>query len=294
MKSKIIFIFIILLLTIGYNVSSINMHTSNSGDWPVDLIGISSISISKSQFESWVDAYETCWTDGDHTWCGIPVWRVASMVDDLEPEDYTFNESLANQGYVVKLTSWDGWVTELQIATVAHNSGYLIVNTIDEEELPEFTPRGRPSYPLHLRGDDVFSPNTIGGITKIELVGITDNNPPNIPEIQGQKNGKSGNSYPYYFSTTDPEENNIFYYIDWGDGTNSDWYGPYKSGDEKSLSHNWLSDGTYTIKIKAKDTFDEESDWNTLEVTMPKNKGLYSPLLHWIMQHFVILKSIWK
>ena len=122
---------------------------------------------------------------------------------------------------------------------------------------------------MHLRGDDIFSPNNVGGIIKIELVGIRGNNPPETPEISGPTKGKTGTSYTYYFSTTDPEENNVYYYIDWDDGNNSGWYGPYTSGTEKSLSHTWSSDGTYTIKIKAKDTFNKESDWATLTVTMP-------------------------
>ncbi|MEA3458131.1 MAG: PKD domain-containing protein [Candidatus Thermoplasmatota archaeon] len=280
MKTKIIVTAIIItIITLGFNVTSLKISKQNDGDWPVELIGVSSISVSKSQFESWVETYEACWSDGDHTWCGVPVWKIAAMVDDPEPEDYSFNEELAADGYIVKLTSWDGWVTELQISDVAHSdNGYIVVNTIDGEELPEFTPRGRASYPLHLRGGDIFSPNTVGGVIKIELVGIGGNNPPEIPEIRGHSNGKTGTSYTYYFSTSDPEENNVYYYIEWGDGSNSDWYGPYASGNEKSLSHTWSSDGTYTIRIKAKDTFNEESDWNSLEVTMPKYKFLNSPI----------------
>lgn len=282
MKTKMIILAIIVMfIALGFNVSSLTIKTQSGGDWPVELIGVSSISVTKSQFESWVDVYETCWSDGDHTWCGVPLWNVAAMVDDQEPEDYSFNEGLAAQGYVVKLTSWDGWVTELQISDVAHNDeGYIIANTIDGEELPETTPSGRPSYPLHLRGEDIFPPNNVGGIIKIELVGIGGNNPPETPEISGTTNGKTGTSYTYYFSTTDPEENNVYYYIDWGDNTNTGWYGPYTSGTEKSLSHTWSADGTYYIKIKAKDTFDAESDWNTLTITMPKQKFLILPMFY--------------
>lgn len=291
MKSKIIVTAIIIMITIlGFNVSSLEINTQNGGDWPVELIGVSSISVTKSQFESWVDVYEACWSDGDHTWCGVPLWRVAAMVDDPEPEDYSFNEELAAQGYVVKLTSWDGWVTELEISDVAHNdNGYIVANTIDGEELPEETPSGRPSYPLHLRGEDISPPNNVGGVIKIELVGIGGNNPPETPEIRGQTNGKTGTSYTYYFSTTDPEENNVYYYIDWGDDTNTGWYGPYTSGTEKSLSHTWSADGTYFVKIKAKDTFDEEGEWKTLEVTMPKYKISKSLIFD---KYYELLKSL--
>lgn len=274
MRSKITIVIIAsMILTFTFNVSSLKINNKTDGDWPVELIGVSSITISKSQFETWVETYEACWSDGDHTWCGVPVWRVAAMVDDSEPEDYSFNEELASKGYVIKLTSWDGWITELEISDVAHNdNGYIIANTIDGEELPDFTPRNRPSYPLHLRGEDVFSPNNVGGIIKIELVGIEGNNPPETPQITGPSKGNAGKSYTYYFSSIDPDGNNVYYYIDWDDGSNTDWYGPYTSGTEKSLTHSWSSDGTYNIKIKAKDIMGEESEWNYLEVKMPKNR----------------------
>jgi hypothetical protein len=64
----------------------------------------------------------------------------------------------------------------------------------------------------------------------------------------------------------------ILLFIDWGDGTDSGWIGPYNSGEEVTKSHKWSEQGNYTIKAKAKDVFDEESDWGYLEVTMPKNK----------------------
>jgi len=279
---------ILMLLFVGFNVSSIKIN--KDGDWPIDLIGLSSISVPKDKYESWVDLYESCWSDGDHTWCGVPLWMVVAMVDDPEPEDHTFNDTLAAQGYTVRLTAWDGWVTELDISLVAYNDeGYIVANTIDGEELPEYTPGGHPSYPLHLRGSDVFPPNNVGGVIKIELVGISGNNPPDIPEIDGTTKGRKGIEYKYDFSTDDPEENNVYYYIDWGDNTNSGWYGPYTSGSEKSLSHTWEESGVYVIKIKAKDTFGEESDWNTLEVSMPKkifsNNLIFCKL-------FKILKSL--
>jgi hypothetical protein len=297
MKSKIIITAVIIMfIALGFNVSSLRVKAQSGGDWPVELIGVSSISVTKQKFESWVNVYETCWSDGDHTWCGVPLWRVAAMVDDPEPEDYSFNEELAAAGYVVRLTAWDGWVTELQISVVAHNDdGYIVANTIDGVELPEETPSGKPSYPLHLRGADIGPPNNVGGIIKIELVGIESNNPPETPEIRGSANGKTGTNYTYYFSTSDPEDNNIYYYVDWDDGSNSGWYGPYTSGTEKSLSHTWSSDGTYSIKIKAKDTFNDESDWNTLEVTMPRTisfNSMFLKLLERFPHAFPLLRHL--
>lgn len=108
------------------------------------------------------------------------------------------------------------------------------------------------------------------------------NYPPTIPIISGSKSGKTGHEYNYKFVSTDPNNDNILYYIDWGDETNSSWLGPYNSGEESSDSHIWTRQGTYEIKIKAKDIFDVESEWsNPFVVTMPKNKtfSLLSRLL---------------
>jgi hypothetical protein len=63
---------------------------------------------------------------------------------------------------------------------------------------------------------------------------------------------------------------NILYYIDWGDGTNIGWLGQYPSGTELSLTHSWMFQGTYLLK--AKDELGLESDWATLDVSMPKSR----------------------
>jgi hypothetical protein len=140
-------------------------------DWNVTLLGISNMTVSRKEFESWVDVYHICWSDGNHSWCGVPLWRIVSMIDDMQPGDHQFNESLAQSGYTVRLTAGDGWITDLDISLVAHNDeGYIIANTIDGEVLPDYTPSGRPSWPLHLRGSDIHPPNNVGNIVSIEII----------------------------------------------------------------------------------------------------------------------------
>ena len=98
------------------------------------------------------------------------------------------------------------------------------------------------------------------------------NEPPNTPTIEGPISGKAGVEYKYTFVTTDPEEYDIYYWINWGDGTNTSWIGPYPSGEDITLNHTWSEQGTYEIKAKAKDVRGSESDWATLPVTMPLNQ----------------------
>ncbi len=93
--------------------------------------------------------------------------------------------------------------------------------------------------------------------------------PPNTPSITGPAQGKPGVAYLYTFTTTDPDGDVVYYYIDWGDGQVSEWVGPHQSGATATVTHQWTEKGTYTIQAKAKDVFDVESGWASLEVTMP-------------------------
>jgi len=97
------------------------------------------------------------------------------------------------------------------------------------------------------------------------------NTPPNKPNIDGPTSGNAGTSYDYTFSVIDRDGSIIYLYIEWGDNTNSGWIGPYDSGEQITMSHTWSSQGTYTIKAKAKDPYDDEGPWGELEVTMPVN-----------------------
>ncbi len=100
-----------------------------------------------------------------------------------------------------------------------------------------------------------------------------ENNPPEKPSINGPSTGNKDTEYEYTFSTSDPDGDDVFYYIDWGDNSSNEWLGSFKSGEEVKSSHIWDEDGEYIIRIKSKDMDNAESDWETLEVTMPKNKS---------------------
>ncbi len=100
------------------------------------------------------------------------------------------------------------------------------------------------------------------------------NNPPDNPSIDGQTNGKSGESYSYIIKGSDPDGDMISYFVDWGDGSDSGWQGPYSSGTSIELSHTWSEQGYYSIRAKVKDEHGSESSWSTLEVSMPRVKLL--------------------
>jgi len=100
-------------------------------------------------------------------------------------------------------------------------------------------------------------------------------NPPNTPTISGKTKGRSGNEYKYTFSTIEPDGENVYYWINWGDETNSGWLGPFNSSEEHSVSHTWNNEGDYQIRIKAKDVNNVGSEWKKLDIKMPKIKYIF-------------------
>ncbi len=101
-------------------------------------------------------------------------------------------------------------------------------------------------------------------------VGEATNYPPEAPIIDGPKNGKIDIDYEYKFSANDQNQDQIYYYINWGDGNNTGWLGPYLSGEEISVIHKWSNKGTYIIRAKAKDINNAESQESTFEINIPR------------------------
>jgi hypothetical protein len=113
----------------------------------------------------------------------------------------------------------------------------------------------------------------------------------------GPRNGKCGESYNFTTSTVDLYGDNIYYLWDWGDGEYSDWLGPYESGEIVDAPHIWNDQGIHSVKVKAKDIYDCESDWsNPLLVRMPKNKPYNTnPIMRFLENHprmFPILRQL--
>ncbi len=137
--------------------------------------------------------------------------------------------------------------------------------------------------------DNIYSFNAPANVIqnfKI-ICAATGNQPPNPPTITGPAQGKINVATEYNFTATDPDGDEIYYFIEWGDHTNSSWIGPYPSGDIVAKSHIWSKKGTYAIKAKAKDTSGAESDWGTLTITVPCSYGSFNmPFVQFWMKLF--------
>ena len=118
--------------------------------------------------------------------------------------------------------------------------------------------------------------------------------PPEKPSTpEGTSLGKAKTTYLYTTSTIDPEGDQVYYLFNWGDGTDSGWRGPYKSGEEANATHNWVNTGTYGITVKAKDEHGSQSTWSDpFFVSMPKNKVIDMKTIYiWLLKNYPNLFS---
>jgi hypothetical protein len=124
------------------------------------------------------------------------------------------------------------------------------------------------------------------------------NTHPNIPTVIGPLSGKAGKKYEYKFLSTDPESQDISFFVEWGDDISTYWTGYVNSETEVRLAHTWFELGTYTIKAKAKDIYGAESDWSdplTVTITKGKSRVINTPFQWFLQSHpylFPILQTL--
>ncbi|RKX23313.1 MAG: hypothetical protein DRP45_10615 [Candidatus Zixiibacteriota bacterium] len=93
--------------------------------------------------------------------------------------------------------------------------------------------------------------------------GISPQSGPGQPTIlSGETLGKPDWYYIFETVTSDPEANDLEYQWIWAEGDTSEWVGPVPSGEMHSKSHRWDDQGTYDIKVRAKDTWGEITEYS--------------------------------
>jgi hypothetical protein len=124
------------------------------------------------------------------------------------------------------------------------------------------------SFPHSLEisyGSDVireYFGNYSGEFVHTAWIYFPENIEPNPPEISGPVSGGVNKSYEYTFFSTDPNLDDLWYYVDWDDGNFEEWAGPFESGSDVIFSHSWSENGSYNIRAKARDALEFESDWS--------------------------------
>jgi hypothetical protein len=105
--------------------------------------------------------------------------------------------------------------------------------------------------------------------------------------------------YEFSTTTTDPEAQQVWYMWSWGDNIFYFWDGPYPSGQTHTKSHYWEKDGTYEVKVKAKDEFGAVSEWSDPRVCVVPKSYVYdnNPFVRFLDNHqhlFPLLRQLLK
>ncbi len=121
-----------------------------------------------------------------------------------------------------------------------------------------YTYRDSVDYTIYMDDDGDGTVNML--IQPDEIVSVKMPYPPSKPS--GPVVGFTDVSYTYSTNTTDPEDDQIYYMFDWGDGKDSGWLGPFDSGEPCSVFHSWTDGDIYTVRTRAKDVLGHISDWS--------------------------------
>ncbi|UCD63732.1 MAG: carboxypeptidase regulatory-like domain-containing protein [Candidatus Zixiibacteriota bacterium] len=113
---------------------------------------------------------------------------------------------------------------------------------------------------------------TSGNGEVLDVALLPPNEPPGAPLIVGPEEGLPEIEYTFTFESSDPDGDDVYYFVDWGDGDTADWVGPYTCGEPVALRHTWLTPGSRYIRAKARDTHYQESDFSEHRIRVPRKK----------------------
>jgi hypothetical protein len=147
-------------------------------DWPLQLVGASTVNVTQAQFEAMAVAHPASYTDNvGNVWDGVAMWRLVALVDDVD--NTTFN-SAADNVCTVKETGCDNytksWSGSILVSSTGSDNSAMLANKLNGSYLPMASPDGtKPWYPLRAVGDGiggVGGGKTVGGLIKIELLNL--------------------------------------------------------------------------------------------------------------------------
>jgi hypothetical protein len=188
-----------------------------------------------------------------------PFYFVALVSDENEDADSRLTDDYNIYGYPTAF--FDGGKNIILGSGVSENSYIQKIRSCGQRDVHELN----LSLSVNWLGDgDLEISYSITNNENIE------NYPPDTPIIDGPSRGKINENIEYTITCNDPDGDEIFYYIEWGDDEIEEWIGPFDSGSSIKINHSWQEQGDYIINVKARDDSNSESSWGTLEIKMPK------------------------
>ena len=146
-----------------------------SEGWTLELVGDIGDTITQEEFEAGLacagSGHYREWTDIDgNVWSGVPLWVLLGVVDDLETGDHwTFNDTVAANGYSVNVIAGDNLTKTFSSADIARSDDFIVADKKNGAFLTD-------SWPLRLVGagvtkaDGSLGGKSIGNIVKIEIL----------------------------------------------------------------------------------------------------------------------------
>jgi PKD repeat protein len=125
----------------------------------------------------------------------------------------------------------------------------------------------RGPYTFHVWANDTSGNTNCSSEYTFAIV----NTPPSTPsQPLGPTSGDICIEYSYSTATIDYDGDEVRYGWDWnGDLAVDDWSEWYSSGETCTMAHGWTDPGMYSVRVKAKDSYDAASNWSDpLVVTM--------------------------
>jgi len=286
--------------------TTFDIWNNGSGDMPWNL------DVNKP----WISIYPTVGvSSGEHDHINVTI-----NTTGLSPGSYEGNVFIHSEGDYIFYTYFV--VTEAKLAFdpldlhIVYNDSILVWNTtfklwnaglgqISYSLLPSkpwitaFPPNGilgdlmntifvslNVSQIITTSCNEYITINSTGGNAILPIY-MVKNIPPSIPSINGPEKGGIRKDTFFTITSKDDISNNIWYWVEWGDNTTSEWIGPYIAGEVITLNHSWLNQGIYTIRGKARDEYGSESNWATLTVKMPYsfNRSILY-FFEWLFEQF--------
>ncbi len=175
-------------------------------------------------------------SDTEISMCNITNCTIGVKIVDSVPESFYFNNVV------------DCYIDDTDFGIVVENSTYinLIRNLVN----------GTNCNMSFNDGSD------FGNISTINCDSLG-NVAPSVPNLWGPNLGEINKTYTFYACTNDSNDDQILYRFDWDDGNISSWLHLFVSNETVNASHVWPVQGGYLVKVKAKDVFDNESNWSS-------------------------------
>ena len=101
------------------------------------------------------------------------------------------------------------------------------------------------------------------------------NQAPQTPDKpMGPTVGKPHVEMTFSTAAIDPDDDQLYYKWSWGDGSSSDWLGPFDSATTATASHSYSDVANYGLSVKVKDEYGQESDYSEeLWVNIEKSRS---------------------